>query len=490
MSRFRTYEPLQGTLFGYVDPQEQIASCDPARFVDELVEQLDLSLFEQRYSRMGSKGYDPRLHLKLFLFGYMEGVFSSRKLMRRCQRDLAFVFLCRGQAPDFRTIARFRALHESDIKEVFVQIVAIAREMGMGRLGRVVIDATTMKANASRAAGAKVEKLDGELGALDEYLRAMVANDEGEDKTLGEGASENELPAELGDADVRARKMRAALARRSKLREAKAELEQSTAKSVNTTDPDSRVRRDGATGQKVPGYGCQAAMSEDGLLIEAQVVNEDSDHDALTGVVEQACANVGQTLGGCELYADSGYYSVANIEAMQQAGIDAIIPDQNAVRRMRGKHPKAIREGFSYDEQSDAFICPLGERLGFHGLAKEKDRTLARRIYKNPAACRDCPLNSQCAAKKTGYKTIKFTGDPHTVNAHSKKLEQPEVEAKYKRWRKGIEKVFGHIKGNLRFRQFLCRGLERVTGEWALLCTAYNLIRMHLRREKEQIGWA
>ncbi len=379
MAGFRDYHPEQPELFGYVDPQAQLPADHIARFIDELVDQLDLGAFEQRYSDFGSKGYDPRLHLKVFFLCYIEGVMSSRKAMSHCHRDLAFVFLCRGQTPDFRTIARFRQIHRNDIRDLFVQVLRVARDMGMVKLGRVVIDSTTMRANASRKTISKAQRLDEELGELDEYLNRLQENDGAEDDAYGECRTGEELPAELADGNERKKKIREALDRQTKLQRAKHKLESSDSDKVSVTDPDSYFRIDGITKRSVLGYGAQAAMSEDGIIIATDVHPNNDDQGALLPVVD-------------------------------------------------------------------------------------------------------------CVGTKFPYKRLKVTGHPGKMEPYRAKFTDPETQKKYQFFRKSIEKLFGHMKGNQRIRQLCCRGSEMVKAEWALICMAYNILRMHGKQKRTTIA--
>lgn len=481
MARFRDYHPEQPELFGYVDPDAQLPRDHIARFVDELVDLLDLTALEQRYSDFGSKGYDPRLHLKVFFLGYIEGVTSSRKTMHRCHRDLAFIYLCRGQKPDFRTIARFRRVHRQDIYGLFAQVLRVARDMGMARLGRVVIDSTTMKANASRGATRRVEDLDEELRQLDDYLCKLQENDAEEDETYGGDRSGEELPEGLIDEEDRRRKLRKALDKQRKLKQVQERLENSRSKTINTTDPDSYFRRDGATKQNVTGYGAQIAISEDGLVIASDVHPENNDPGALLPIVDQVISNLDNDLQQTLLLADSGYFRTNFIEELGNRGIESLIPDGLTAQRLNGKEIREPREGFQYDRETDSYICPANQRLGFRGVTTSRtgDRHKQQRVYSNAEACGACALRDRCVGTKFRYKSVKVVGDPGKMEGYRERFEDPENQRKYRVFRKSIEKVFGHTKGNLGMRQFRCRGLEMVKAEWALICTAYNILRMH-----------
>ena len=486
MTCFRPYNPEQTQLFGYVDPEDRLPEDHQARFVDEVVEKLDLSDIEQAYSIKGCKGYDPRLLMRIFLFGYMEGITSSRRLMRSCQRDMAFVFLCRGQAPDFRTIARFRRVFRTQISALFRQVVALAMEMGMGKLRRVAVDSTTIKASASAGATLTPAKVAEELKTVEKFLGEMEANDKAEDKAFGKERRGDELAPELATAEQRRRKMEEVLEKQRQLKQAQEEMEAGRRKTVNSTDPECALRRDGATGRIVPAYGCQAAMSEDHVIVAASAGTED-DGAALCSIVQQVRENAisakapGETnpLAETELYADANYYSVNNIEKLGQQDITPVIPDQISSARMQGKRAPTPREGFTYDAEMKSFQCPAGHQLTFTRETVDtrygKQRT--RNTYANPEACRNCPMREQCCGK-AAYKQLRVTGDPAKTEVYLGKFSEPAMEEKYK-FRRSIEKLFGHMKGNLRFRQFLCRGAEMIAAEWSLLCMSFNALRIY-----------
>jgi len=181
---------------------------------------------------------------------------------------------------------------------------------------------------------------------------------------------------------------------------------------------------------------------------------------------------------------------VKNISDLMSLGIVPMIPDNEHAGRMQGRKRTgpSVREGFTYESETDSFICPVGERLHFHGTINEKasarSSAKTRNVYRNPSACRACTGREGCCGKKFPYKVIKITGNAKETNVYLRRFESEEGRQKYQ-FRRSIEKIFGHIKGNLRFRQFLCRGCAKVNAEWSLLSTAHNVLRIYLRQARQ-----
>ena len=263
--QFKACEQDQGQLFpAYL--AEALDPSDPAFFVNDLVEGLDLSAFEARYGAIGEHAYPPRMLLKLWLFGAIAGVYSGREIARRLHYDLRFRYLAGELRPDFRTINRFRVRHREDFAEVFRQTVRVARRSGLAKLGRVAIDGSKLRANTSRhkamSHGRMVEaeeRLDDEIAQI---LAQMDELNEAEDEEHGDDEGGGGLPQELCDRERRREKIRAV---RKQLEQEKAEkLEAKSQKSF--ADPDANMMKTGE-GSLQYCYNAQAATSEDGILV-------------------------------------------------------------------------------------------------------------------------------------------------------------------------------------------------------------------------------
>jgi transposase len=446
MSNFRPIDRDTGFLLP-PSVDEWLPEKHLARFVVEVIDGLDLSAMSGSYRGTGSASYHPRLLLGILVYGYATGVFSSRRLERATYDSVAFRFVAANQHPDHDTIAAFRRRFLPRIEEVFVQVLLLAREMGLLRLGTVALDGTKIHANASRHSALSYER----AGRLEAQLRAEVAElmAKAEAADRADGPDGMSIPDELTRREDRLRSLaeaRAKIEARAKERhereraEYAAKLAARAAKAaatgkkprgrppeppsegprptdqVNLTDEDSRI-------MPVPGggfgqcYNAQAAVTTGSLLVvAADVTQAPNDKQQITPMLGHL-AGLPEALGRAEtLLADSGYFGAANVRACQAAGVDPL-------------------------------IAPARE--GHHPTLKER--------FAAPPPPPD---------------------DPTPVAAMEHRLRTPEGRALYAKRKHTPEPVFGVIKSVLGFRQFLLRGLDAVRGEWRLVTLAWNLKRM------------
>ncbi len=328
---FKGYTPGQGELLPSYTA-EALDPSDPAFFVDEVVEGLDLSAFERRYSATGEHAYPPRMLLKLWLFGALAGVYSGREIARRLHYDLRFRFLAGELRPDFRTINRFRMVHAEDFREVLRETVRIAREAGLAKLGRVAIDGTKLRANTSRHKAMSRGRMDEAEAQLDDEIAQILMQIEeqnaAEDEEHGDDDGGGGLPEELRSREARRERIRAA---RERLEQEKGErLEDRHQKSF--ADLDANMMKTGE-GSLTYCYNAQAAVSEDGIIVATELSTTPRDEASLEPVLDEVEANTGER--PAQVLADSGYLSEKTLEAMERRGQKCLI----AVGR-EGKKPK------------------------------------------------------------------------------------------------------------------------------------------------------
>jgi len=311
---FKAYEPDQGQLFpAYLS--EALDPSDPVFFLNDLVEGLDLSSFEARYEVLGEHAYPPRLLLKLWLFGAIEGVYSGREMARRLHFDLRFRYLAGDLRPDFRTINRFRVRHREDFAEVFRQTVHVARRSGLAKLGRVVIDGSKVRANTSRHKAMSHARMEEAEEQLEEEIAQILAQmnecNESEDEEHGDDDGGGGLPAELRDRERRREKIRAV---RQQLEAEKGrKLEAKSQKSF--ADPDANMMKTGE-GSLQYCYNAQAATSEDGIVIATGMATSPNDQAQLVPMIEKVQENTGHRLG--TVLADNGYLSEENLKTLRR----------------------------------------------------------------------------------------------------------------------------------------------------------------------------
>ena len=402
-----------------------------AYFVSDVVDNLDLSAMDAVYGneKRGQPPYDPRMMTKVLVYAYCVGVFSSRRIARRLVEDIAFRVLAADNQPDFRTISDFRKIHLGTLEGLFEQALQIALEAGAMKLGRVALDGTKVKANASKHKAMSydrmVEKQKTLKAEVKELLLEAEAADAAEDARHGKNQSGDELAEELKRREDRLRKIREAKRVVEQRARAKAEAEGQDPKKAkpqakdqyNFTDPESRIMR-GADGI-VQGYNAQAAVEPGLQLIVGQTVTQAAnDKEQLTPMIAVIEEQSGQRPE--EVLADSGYCSEKNLEALES--------EESSERRI---------EGF---------------------IATER---LRHDEYKQPCPKGPLPKNAT------------------RVDRMRRKLKTKAGKAVYAARKAIVEPVFGQIKQARGFRQFLLRGIAKVRGEWALVCLTHNILKLH-----------
>lgn len=422
---YRPYVPEQALLLP-PSLREWLPEDHLAYFVSDLIDQLDLSAITTVYEdeERGYPPYHPVMLTKVLVYAYCVGVFSSRRIQRRLAEDVGFRVLAAGNEPDFRTIADFRKRHLAALKGFFEQVLRLARELGAPRVGRVALDGSKVKANASKhkamSYGRMREKQQQLRDEVKQLLAQAEAADAAEDAEYGADRCGDELPAELQRRESRLQRIREAkrvLEARAKDEAAAAGQPSDSAKpdpkaQYNFTDPESRIMK-GPDGF-VQAYNVQVAVDELLQLIVGQAVTQETnDKHQLMPMITTIEQQLGDTPP--ELLADAGYCSDENLAAIAETTIDAYISTR------KQKH---------------------GER---------------------PGPCPRGPL------PKTATR----------VDRMSRKLHTKAGAAVYAARKAIVEPVIGQIKHARGFRQFLLRGFEKVQGEWALVCTTHNILKLY-----------
>jgi transposase len=422
---FRTYLPEQNLLLP-ASLREWLPDDHLSYFVSDVVDQLDLSAIERVYEGedRGQPPYHPRMMTKILLYGYCVGVFSSRRIQKRLVEDVAFRVLAAGNEPDFRTISDFRKLHLKALEELFQQMLRLTLETGMMKLGRVAVDGSKVKANASKHKAMSYGRMKETEKRLREEVRQLLnqaeAADKEEDIRYGRDRRGEELPEELQRRETRIARIREA---KRALEERAREQAQSEGKDqeqvqptkkaqYNFTDPESRMLK-GSDGF-VQGYNTQIAVEPVFQLIVGQRVTQAAnDKQQMVPLIEAIEEQSGQKPE--EVLADNGYCSDENLKYL-------------ARKRMEG------------------FIAT--------GKQKHSER-------RQP--CQRGPLPREASQ----------------VERMKRKLETKVGAAVYATRKFIVEPVFGQIKQARGFRQFLLRGIEKVRGEWALICMTHNILKFH-----------
>lgn len=471
---YKEYNPNQVQLFGY-KPEDVLSEDHLVYLVDEMVENLNLKKFYDLTSGAGNSAYDPRVMLKVLFFGYATGIFSSRKLQQQCQENLAFIHLTRGQKPKFRAICEFRTRHQDNIKELFPQMLEIAKRLNILRLGRLILDSTKIKANASGNRVIKADKYDEALKSIDDYLIHAQAQDFEEDKIYGKEFTGQELPKELHSKSKRLQRL-------------KEIIEQAKNKNlnyVNTTDPEARYIKDSDINKIKPSYNVQAGLDKDsGLIVAYKTTDTPADNEHLESMVEKVEENTG--IKPKEVDADSGYYSNASVANLEKEHIDTCIPDSNTASSLRKTKAesciKYTQDKFQYDPKQDSYICPQNKILFFrreYEAGRNKNTAKMVKEYVSKEQCSRCPDAIRCLTHpKVKHRTLTVDPNHKALILTQGKFKKEEYRQRYKERGAFIERIFGHFKKNLKFTQFHLRGKAKTDVEVALLCIGFNILAL------------
>jgi transposase len=443
--------------------EDFIPSGHLARVINDVVETIDVSPVEAKYSYLGQKSYHPHLLLKVLFYGYSIGMRSGRKIAAACESDTAFMYLAAMYKPDFRTINDFRKDNIDFIQKAFIHIVQLCKGLGMCKAGTLIIDSTKLKANASAERSKTkqqyqqwVERIDTDIKNI---LDEAAQTDADEDKQYGEKRGD-ELPEAL----------RSKQKLKAKIKEVLEQMNEEKER-ANLTDKEAKFIKN--NGKIDVNYSCQTAISEDGIVVSAYTSNCSSDRTDTIKTVSTAELNTGENY--IEILADSGYASFDNFEELDKRNKIIYIPDQQMNTEADKEQNPYHRNHFIYNEQKDCFVCPENKELPFYSNIVHKRNKQQSKVYK----CKECPAcDKQKLCVKGKYREIHIEKREHLRQQIRERLNSAEGKLKYlKRMR--IESVFGNIKHNLNYIHLYLKGIKKTTAEWQLICIGHNLKKIH-----------
>ncbi len=443
---YRPWNPDQSWLLP-PSPRDWLPENDLVFFVLDVVKELDLAAILGKYEReqRGYPPYHPRMMTTLLLYSYTQGVFSSRRIMKRCQRDAAWRVIVQDDVPDFRTISDFRKQHLTELEGLFVQVLRLCQQAGLVKLGHVALDGTKIRANASRHKAMSYGRMKEEEARLRKEIRQLLsqaqAADDTEDRTYGPDCRGDELPEALARRQSRLQKIKQA--RKALEAQAKAAAEEECKRQekepdkpgdkpkggrrieppqavpparaqYNFTDPTTKIMKVSNKGFDQCGNAQAVVDREHQIIVAADVTNEANDKRQFQPMAQQARRNVGRGHRIKKISSDSGYFSEQNVQWAQRNHLDAYI----ATGRL--KH---------------------GERM--------------------PASPRGRPPAGLTTKERM-----------------ARKLRTKRGRETYAQRKWIVEPIFGWIKRGLGFRQFLLNGMERMRSEWRLVCMACNLRKL------------
>lgn len=442
---------------------EYIREDNPVRVIDAFVEGLDLEALGFRHAVLNETGrppYHPGVLLKLYVYGYLNRIRSSRTLEREANRNVEVMWLTGKLAPDFKTIANFRRDNRQAIQEVCRAFTAFCRDLDLFSRDLVAIDGSKFKAVNSRERNFTDRKLKKAVRDIDKkieaYLDELDANDAQEPK-------ERKLSAEELKEKIRLLKERM-----KKYKGLQGRMKEGGESQISLTDPDSRSMPIGGGRVTDVAYNVQVAVDpKHKLIVDHEVTNAVTERGLLSKMALRAKKALG--VERLEVLSDMGYYDGQQVKACLQAGITPYIPKANtSANTQLGLFGK---EDFRYDPENDCYWCPAGEQLTFRFQSTEQGR---ERRYYATSACADCAIKLQCTRSSQGRRITRWAYEDLLEDMQRRVQASPE---KMKLRKQLVEHPFGTLKRAWNQGYFLTKGLQSVNVEMSLSVLAYNLKR-------------
>ena len=445
--------------------EDYITTDNPVRFIDAFVGSLDLAalgFLRAQPAETGRPAYDPGDLLRLYLYGYLNRVRSSRMLERETKVNLEVMWLLGKLAPDFKTIADFRRDNLGAIKQVCREFILLCRKLKLFGGELVAVDGSKFKAVNNRRRNFNEARLTKAIKAIEEKIDGYL------DELYAADAADTDPDTPPPSATELREKIKTLTERKAKYQALHEGLKANGAKQVSLTDKDARsmVMHHGST---EVGYNVQTAVDEKHqLIVEHEVTNDPTDHAHLAEMALRAKETLG--VKQLEVVADMGYYDGAEVKQCAEAGVTTYIPKPiTSVNRKRGLFTK---QDFVYDEAKDCYRCPAGAELTYRYESFEQGRQI--RYYTTPK-CRDCPLKARCTTNQRGRRITRWVDEKFLEDMARRVRARPEV---MRRRQQLSEPPFGTIKRAMGHGYFLMRGLDKVGAEMSLTVLSYNIKRV------------
>ena len=447
--------------------EDYVSETNPVRAIDVYVESLDLVRlgFGNTVGGLtpGQPAYPPRALLKLYLYGFLQGVRSSRKLAQECQRNLEAIWLLAGLTPSYKTIADFRKNNLAAIKAVNRDFVQVCHELDLFSKELVGIDSSYFRGNVGKKSIYTKQQLEKLLVRIDKHIQAYLTEmDECDTAEAGEMEQVQQLQHKLIKLRERQEKHQARLA----------QLEAQGTKQVAEVDPDARLLV--KPGQSVAGYSVQTAVDEKHkLLVACEVTQAGNDTQQLAPMGHAAAQSLG--VDSLVVVADAGYYDHAQIKTCEDTGITAYVPEPNKKAR-NARRGKYTRDDFKYQPETDSYLCPAGITIMCSGGSRQRGKEYF--AYRSqPSLCRTCALKAHCLPKIKKYRSIFRWEHEDDLESYRQRIAQ-DGKAKQRVRACLVEHPFGTLKRWCGWDQFLLRGLEKVGAEFELWMLGYNFKRV------------
>jgi transposase len=458
--------------------EDYVGLDNSVRAIDSFVGALDLAKLGFQHAdrgvEVGQPPYDPSDLLKLYLYGYINQIRSSRRLEREACRNLELIWLLKNLKPGYRTIASFRKENWAALKAANRSFVLLLRELDLVGGTLVAVDGALFHGNASKDSiftrgklAKQIAKLDQEIAA---YGKSLDTNDAAEAKSPAGGSGNGTK----GDGGNVGDKMKELMAKRERAQADLKDLETGEKGQVSKTDPDARLLSKGD--QTIAGYNVQSVVDDKHKLIVASEIVNRSDAGHLHKMAKAAKEVL--EAASLQVLADAGYYNSEELKACEDDGITAYVPPHGGNGKLE-KQRRFVRNDFSYDATADTYRCPAGQLL--HPTKKPWRNASGRieiRYLASKTNCDGCPLRASCLSPKALYRSVSRWEHEDVLDRHRQRMASEDARELMRRRSAIVEHPFGTLKCRAGYQHFLVRGFDKVRGEWSLMALCYNFTRV------------
>jgi transposase len=446
--------------------EDYLSAENPVRFLDAFVDQLDttkMSFCHADVKETGRPPYDPKDLLRLYLYGYLNRIRSSRLLERETQRNLEVFWLLRRLHPDHKTISDFRRNNASALREVFKQFVILCKSLELFGSELLAIDSTKFKASNARDRVKDKEQLDKSIvhitESINQYLVQLDENDANDKQTTS-------------SVDLQ-KKIDSLKHQKQRLEQAKTELQNNRQKYVSLTDPDCRLMKNDRRIE--PAFSMQTAVdAKHSLIVDYELTQDAADNNHLASLATNAKEVLGaETLQVC---ADAGYYDTVDLQKCDDQKLTTYVPIPKPKISKKTNTPTQdyYADKFAYDEVTDTYRCPQGNTMHRFSAKRDKQDNRLIYIYRTPV-CQKCPVRTQCTTSPRGRHIYRWEHEVVLDRLKQRLVRNPEI---IKQRKAIIEHIFGTIKKIWGYSALLLRRLTNVASEIALMNLTYNIRRV------------
>ena len=444
---------------------------------EDIFSQIDTKALEEKYSMLGQNAYHPKLNVAILIYAYSQGIYSSRKIEKKCREDLPFMYISHLNCPNFRVLADFRKKNLAFFAECFKKSIEMAKKLGMVSLGHVATDGSKFFADTSKHKAASYSHFKANEKKIKKQIEELIKKaddiDAKEDKIYHNGSGY------LIPDDIKIKEKRL-----EKIKKIKKELEDREEKEnpgkeidgkkqISYADTDAKIMKKAKDFAYC--YNAQISVDEkDQIIVGQHLTQNANDKKELGRAIDEIEKNTDKLPE--KISADSGYLSSENISVLKDADIDGYVATGKGEKDISDTD-KIGKKNFSYDSGKDIFICPAGNSLKLKSTGR-------RKIYKGCEICKGCGYKNKCSASSGNNATLYTDKNGIVLAKMSEKMKKESSKKIYRKRKIIVEPVFGQIK-TTGFKRFSLRGLEKVAGEFSLVCAVSNFKKIVKKMKKD-----